>query len=177
MVLLPELAALLLGAFEAKSPEDNDPRIFPDFADRSNLRTQALGIIKRAGLDSWEKTFQNLRSSLQTDLNEDFPEHVVNKWMGNSQSVVRKHYLQVTDEHFSRGANRESNWRKNREQISDALASSWDKLLDVAKEHFLPAIIAILGALNETSTTPKEAVPVSNHTPTGSRTPVSRMRT
>ncbi|MCK4341739.1 MAG: hypothetical protein KAY37_08460, partial [Phycisphaerae bacterium] len=30
--------------------------------------------------------------------------HVVCKWIGNSQAVAAKHYLQVTDEHFERAA-------------------------------------------------------------------------
>ena len=33
-------------------------------------------------------------------MNNEFPQHVVCKWMDNSPSVAMKHYLQVTDEHF-----------------------------------------------------------------------------
>jgi len=33
-------------------------------------------------------------------LEERFPSHVVCAWLGNSVQVARKHYLQVTDEHF-----------------------------------------------------------------------------
>ncbi len=119
MALLPKLAALLLEAFEAISPEDKELHIFPSLGDRSNIRTQARKIIKRAGFEPWEKLFVNLRSSLETDLMEEFPEYIVCKWIGNSPKVARKHYLQVTDEHFARAANRESNWRQNREQISE----------------------------------------------------------
>ncbi len=47
---------------------------------------------------------------LQKDLNhvktphtvEIIPSHIVCKWIGNSPQVARKHYLQVTDEHFKR---------------------------------------------------------------------------
>ena len=31
-------------------------------------------------------------------------EHVVCAWIGNSKVVARKHYLQVTEEHFERAA-------------------------------------------------------------------------
>ena len=58
-------------------------------------------IIRRAGLDPWPKLWQNLRASRQTELEEQFPSHVVCQWMGNSQQVARKHYLQVTDEHYA----------------------------------------------------------------------------
>jgi len=33
---------------------------------------------------------------------EEYPAHVVRAWIGNGESVARKHYLQLTDEHFAR---------------------------------------------------------------------------
>ena len=67
----------------------------------ANLRTQLLRIIHRAGLTPWPKLFHNLRATRETELAQTFPVHVVCKWIGNSQAVAAKHYLQVTDEHFS----------------------------------------------------------------------------
>jgi hypothetical protein len=72
--------------------------------ERSNLRTQLCKIIKRAGLKPWPKLFQNLRSTRQTELAEEYPAHVVCDWIGNSQAVAAKHYLQTTDEHFAKAA-------------------------------------------------------------------------
>lgn len=69
-----------------------------------NLRTQLQRIIAKAGLKPWPKLFQNLRSTRETELAERWPEHVVCAWIGNSKAVARKHYLQVTDEHFERAA-------------------------------------------------------------------------
>ena len=69
-----------------------------------NLRTQLLKIIRRAGLKSWPKLWQNLRATRQTELENDFPTHVVCSWLGNSPRVAKKHYLQVTDEHFQKAA-------------------------------------------------------------------------
>lgn len=68
----------------------------------TNLRTQLLRIIANAGLLPWPKLFQNLRSTRETELAETFPLHVVTAWLGNSQLVAAKHYLQVTDEHFQK---------------------------------------------------------------------------
>jgi len=48
--------------------------------------------------------FQNLRSTRETELAETFPIHVVTAWLGNSPEIARKHYLQVTNEHFVRAA-------------------------------------------------------------------------
>jgi integrase len=66
----------------------------------ANLRTQLERIIERAGLQPWPKLFQNCRASRETELAETFPLHVAAEWIGNSQAVAARHYLQVTDEHF-----------------------------------------------------------------------------
>lgn len=36
----------------------------------------------------------------RADLQELFPDHVINAWLGHSGAVAEKHYLQVTDEHW-----------------------------------------------------------------------------
>jgi len=69
-----------------------------------NLRTQIIRIIERAGLVPWTRPFQNLRASRQNELTDEFPEHVVCSWMGNSQAIARRHYLQPDDSHFKRAA-------------------------------------------------------------------------
>ena len=70
-----------------------------------NLRTQFGRILRVAGVEPWPKLFVNLRSTRRTELQERFPDHVVNRWMGHSGKVAEKHYLQVTDEHWSTAAN------------------------------------------------------------------------
>jgi hypothetical protein len=70
----------------------------------SDLRTQLNRIIAKAGLKPWPKLFHNLRSTRQTELAEKFPAHVVCEWIGDSQTVAAKHYLQTTDEHFELAA-------------------------------------------------------------------------
>jgi integrase len=70
----------------------------------ANLRTQLEKIIGRAGLLPWPKLFQNLRSTRETELAQIFPLHVVCKWIGNTQTIARKHYLQVTDADYERAS-------------------------------------------------------------------------
>jgi integrase len=70
-----------------------------------NLRTEFNRIVKRAGIIPWQKPFQNLRSTRETELMETYPSHVVCRWIGNSEAVARKHYLQTTDEHFAKAVN------------------------------------------------------------------------
>ena len=55
-------------------------------------------------LGRWPKLFHNLRASYQTDLAERFPLHCVVEWLGNSERVAMKHYLQVTNRQFSEAA-------------------------------------------------------------------------
>jgi hypothetical protein len=53
----------------------------------------------------WPELFHNLRGTRQTELREYYPDHVVCTWIGNSQAVAAKHYLQTTDDHYSKAAN------------------------------------------------------------------------
>ena len=77
--------------------------IITRYRDRnSNLRTQLERIIRKADLKPWPKLFQNLRATRETELAKEFPIHVVCDWIGNTQAVATKHYLQTTDEHFTR---------------------------------------------------------------------------
>ena len=71
----------------------------------ATLRTHLLRIIKRAGLKSWPKLFQNLRATRETELAKKYPIHVVCSWIGNNQLIAAKHYLQVTDDDFEQAAN------------------------------------------------------------------------
>jgi integrase len=99
--LFPELK-VLLEAWKATAPANSAWVISRVRSNKTNLRTQLERIIKEAGLKPWPKLFQNLRSSRETELMDDFPIHVVCAWMGNTPKVAAKHYLQVTGEHFDR---------------------------------------------------------------------------
>lgn len=56
--------------------------------------------IQKAGLSGWPKLWVNLRASCRTDLEDRFPAHVCDAWLGHSTKVAKKHYLQVTPEHW-----------------------------------------------------------------------------
>ncbi len=99
--LFPELRKHLEAAFDL-APEGSEFVISRYRDSNANLRTQLMRIIKRAGLKPWPKPFQNLRSTRETELEAEFPLHVVCYWLGNSEKVARRHYLQVTDEHFAK---------------------------------------------------------------------------
>lgn len=99
--IFPELLPYLLASFEAAEPGEDRVIVLHR---GENLRTTAEKIINRAGLTVWEKPFQNLRSSRETDLADEYPMHVVCDWIGNSEAVARKHYLQVKEEHYMKAS-------------------------------------------------------------------------
>ena len=69
-----------------------------------NLRTQFERLIRRAGLAPWPRLLHNLRASRETELAAEFPLHVVTRWLGNTPRIAMKHYLQVTEDDFTRAA-------------------------------------------------------------------------
>lgn len=99
--IFPSLRPYLEAAFEAAA--DGAVHVIEHHRSRcGNLRTQMHRLIRRAGMEPWTRPFHNLRASCETELADQFPAHVVLKWLGNSQQVAAAHYLQVTDEHFER---------------------------------------------------------------------------
>jgi len=98
--LFPELRPYLEDAQELAEPGAS--YCITRYRDtNSNLRTQLLRIIDKAGVDDWAKPFHNMRASRETELAQRFPLHVVCSWLGNSTMIATKHYLQVTDDHFT----------------------------------------------------------------------------
>ncbi len=68
----------------------------------ANLRTTLEKIIRRAGLEPWPRLWHSMRASCETDLARQFPLAVVAKWLGNTQAVAMRHYVDVTDGDFER---------------------------------------------------------------------------
>jgi hypothetical protein len=101
--LFPELRPILAEAFEL-APEGTLYVINRCRDSNTNLRTQLQRIIRRAGLTAWPKLFHNLRASRETELAAQFPIHVVCAWIGNTEMIAAKHYLQVTETHYEQAA-------------------------------------------------------------------------
>jgi len=99
--IIPELRAILEDAFG--QAEEGATAVVPMASRRgskTNLRTGLLRIIAKAGVSPWPRLFHNLRASIDNDLAERFPVHVVAKWIGQSTKVAAEHYLMVRDHHF-----------------------------------------------------------------------------
>jgi integrase len=98
--LWPELRPLIESVIQ-KAPVDQ-VRLLPFILPGYNPHTQFLRLIERAGLKPWPKVWQNLRATRETELLKDFPIHVVCGWIGNTERIARRHYLQTTEEDFDK---------------------------------------------------------------------------
>ena len=99
--LFPELRPYLEAVFDEAEPGTTYVIAKHRIAS-ANLRTTLERICNRAGVKLWERAFQNMRASRETELTQEHPLHVVVAWLGNSAPIAAKHYLQVTDADFNR---------------------------------------------------------------------------
>ena len=80
------------------SDDSRLPLAFRIIVTTQGLTSRLKKIAKRAGIALWPKPFQNLRSTRETELINDFgfPIQEVTKWLGNSPAVAVKHYIQTS---------------------------------------------------------------------------------
>lgn len=60
--------------------------------------------INSAKIPQWEKLWVNLRASCRTDLEDQFPGHVCDAWLGHSSRVAKDHYAMVSPDHWAKAA-------------------------------------------------------------------------
>lgn len=131
--LMPELRPLLADVFDV-APEGTE-YVLQRLKDRYprpkrgwgaiNLRSHFQKIIRKAGEKPWVLLWHNLRLRCQTELTERFPVHVVCQWLGNSERIAQKHYLQVTDQHFQLAVDGEENpQHKTQQSLPNAAESA-----------------------------------------------------
>ena len=96
--LFPEVRQAFMDYFESL-PEGSPSLIFGGVKFKS-LRSKFQYALDRAGIPAWEKFFQNMRSTRETELAEKYPLQDVTAWLGNSPAVAQKHYLQVKSSNF-----------------------------------------------------------------------------
>lgn len=62
------------------------------------LRTRVASILGAENV--WPKICTQLRSTRRTELEEHFPAHVCDDWLGHDDETARRHYKQVTPTHW-----------------------------------------------------------------------------
>ena len=53
-------------------------------------------------ISGWLQLLHSMRASRQTELQREFPLHVVCSWLGNSPRIAQQSYLLVTEDDFVR---------------------------------------------------------------------------
>jgi integrase len=101
--LFPELYPYLRAAFE-EAEEGTQHVIVRYRSNATNLRSSLKRYINAAGHKPWPKLFHNMRASRQTELAQQYGEHIACAWLGNSRAVAREHYLMVPDAIFEDAA-------------------------------------------------------------------------
>ena len=108
--MFPSIRPYLKAAWD--DAPDGAEYIFPEEwrrqAQRANgwcgcqLRTKLAKVIRRTGLDPWSRPWHSLRASCETDLAKEYPLATAAKWLGNTQAVAMRHYVDVTDADFEK---------------------------------------------------------------------------
>jgi hypothetical protein len=75
----------------------------------ANLRSEMTRLLRRAGVSGWPRLFHSVtlqegRASRQTELQREFPLHVVCSWLGKSPRIAQRSYLLVTEDDFAKAA-------------------------------------------------------------------------
>ena len=70
----------------------------------ANLRSEMTRLLRRAGVSGWPRLFHSMRASRQTELQREFPLHLVSSWLGNSPRIAQQSYLLVTEDDFAKAA-------------------------------------------------------------------------
>jgi integrase len=93
-----ETATYLRDAFEIASP--GQTHVIPWQGNNESITTlMRKHIAKIVGeANVWPKILQQLRSVRRTELEKEFPRHVVNEWLGHDSQTAEAHYLQITDD-------------------------------------------------------------------------------
>lgn len=98
--LFPELERYIQERYDEAEPGEEFVLPMLQRLGRAACGSKLTYAFKRLQMDRWPRAFHNLRSSRQTELEQQFPGYVVAYWLGNSVEVARKHYLQVLDGHY-----------------------------------------------------------------------------
>ncbi len=107
--IIPLFAELESVFLETRNLETSD-FVLPMLRNEAyNPATHMRRIVEKATGSCWAKVFQNCRSTRQTELQREFPTHVVTSWLGNSTRIALDYYLQVTEEDFVRASDPANN--------------------------------------------------------------------
>ena len=77
-----------------------------------------------------------MRASRQTELQREFPLHVVCSWLGNSPRIAQQSYLLVTEDDFAKAAGVAKVMVEGYSSMGDRIEKLFYGLDDVVGNHF-----------------------------------------
>jgi hypothetical protein len=95
--IFPELRPILDEAFEIFGDKSEYVVAAPQYRaaantamgwKNSNLRTEMTRLLRRAGVSGWPRLFHSMRASRQTELQREFPLHVVCSRLSSSRNQI-----------------------------------------------------------------------------------------
>lgn len=117
--ILDEFRQELNEAYDA-APE-NAIFVFAALRKHTNLGTTARKYVRRAGFTPWDKFWNALRASCETDLMDRFGIRKACQWIGNTPNIALKNYSLTRREDFIEAGNQVSaNAKKESDAKSDA---------------------------------------------------------
>jgi len=72
--------------------------------ERANLGTQFARIVRKAGLPTIKRPYDNMRASRSNEIYADFGPFYESQWIGHSSKIAKDHYLSIRDEDFQRAS-------------------------------------------------------------------------
>lgn len=99
--LFPNARRELAALFDAAAPGSTHVFTRSRASAGTQYRLWLQTACRTAAVAPWPKLWMNLRASCRTDLEEKFPAHVCDVWLGHSSRVAKDHYLRVTPDHWA----------------------------------------------------------------------------
>ncbi len=102
--LFPEMHDVLAALWETASM--GEALMFPHHqVTGARLTNKLRRACWASGQPLWVRPWQNMRASLETELLNSKPIHVVANWFGHSPAIALKHYAQIVKEQVAKAAN------------------------------------------------------------------------
>ena len=105
--VVPIFGELLPYLEDAQAVAEGSRYVISRYRDSStNLRSRLMWIIRKAGLEPWERLWHNLRASRASELASEYPANTAADWLGHTPAVADRHYLQTLGEHVAHAQRR-----------------------------------------------------------------------
>lgn len=109
----------------SKFPKGEDYIFSPEFRKRQSRANQMAKLKKKAKV-TWQKDFQNLRASCESEWIRDYDIHSATEWTGNSIEVAQRHYCMITPDIWDRATGKTSMTESKMKETLQSLIKSFD---------------------------------------------------